>query len=301
MLILNAGSMKTLWWFPALIFCSITESFTQTLSSHSSSTTAQVSLKVLGITQEISAFITKSNPLNYFRDTLAGSKTDASGHSVLLFPLLEPTFAEIRIGNRKSDLYLTPGDDLVIHVDLANSNFIFTGKGAEPNHYLSQSAAIRQKNIIYKGQYINELKTVLFISQLDTLAKAFRRFHSQYIKAHPLQKHVSNILKANNELFIHSFAQNYADAYFGTFEQRDKMPKRLTELTNHIYFDTTLLHTGMVNYLAMLQDYYYKKFYNPLFKRTDTPQKIDSIRHILPQTAHTNIQKSTLLPLYQRL
>ncbi len=49
----------------------------------------------------------------------------------------------------------------------------------------------------------------------------------------------------------------------------------------------------------MLYYYYRQKFYNPFFKPTDTPQKIDSIRHIIPQAAHANIQKSTFAPPFK--
>ncbi len=155
--------------------------------------------------------------------------------------MTKPTFAEIRIGNKKSDLYLSPGDDLRLEVDLTNPNFTFTGKGAEANNYLWQSAVIQDKKFRYKNQYINELNANEFVIRLDTMAKALKAFHSRYVSKHPLPKKVSTLLKANNELLVLAFAQNYADAYFGSFATKDKMPPRLKQLTNTLFFDTTLL------------------------------------------------------------
>ncbi|RDB07504.1 TlpA family protein disulfide reductase [Runella aurantiaca] len=285
--------MKISPLFCLLIFCFDIDCFTQNGNNLPASSTVQISLKITGKTQGLSAFVTKFNSINYRRDTLAGSKIDASGNAVLHLPLNKPTFAEIRIGNKKTDLYLSPGDDLRLEVDLTNPNFTFTGKGAEANNYLWQSAVIQDKKFRYKNQYINELNTNEFIIRLDTMSKALKAFHSRYVSKHPLPKNVSTLLKANNELFVLSFAQNYADAYFGSFATKDKMPPRLKALTNTLFFDTTLLYSGLANYTGMLDYYYRQKFYNPFFKPTDTPQKIDSIRHIIPQAAHANIQKST--------
>ena len=157
----------------------------------------------------------------------------------------------------------------------------------------------QKKYARFKNQDIIELEANDFIIALDTMAKALNTFHSRYTSKHPLPKNVSALLKANNELFVLSFAQNYTDAYFGPFTTKDKMPKRLKEWTNTIFFDTTLLYSGLINYTGMLDYYHRQKFYNPFFKQTDTPQKIDSIRHILPQAAHVNIQKSVLSPPFK--
>ncbi len=284
--------MKTLPLLFFVIFCFGIGCFAQNENNLPASSTVQISLKITGKTQGLSAFVTKFNSINYRRDTLAGSQINASGNAVLLLSLTKPAFAEIRIGNKKTDLYLSPGDDLRLEVDLTNPNFTFTGKGAEANNYLWQSAVIQDKKFRYKNQYINELNTNEFIIRLDTMAKALKAFHSWYVSKHPLPKNVSTLLKANNELLVLSFAQNYADAYFGSFAAKDKMPPPLKQLTNTIFFDTTLLYSGLINYPGMLDYYYRQKFYNPFFKPTDTPQKIDSIRHIIPQAAHANIQKS---------
>lgn len=273
--------------------------FAQNENNFPVSSTVQISVKIAGKTQGLSAFVTKSNSINYRRDTLAGSQINASGNASLLISLTKPTFAEIRIGNKKTDLYLSPGDDLRLEADLTNPNFTFTGKGAEANNYLWQSAVIQEKRFRYKNQYINELSTNEFIVRLDTMAKALKAFHSLYVSKHPLSKHVSTLLKANNELLLLAFAQNYANAYFGSFATKDKMPPRLKQLTNTLFFDTTLLYSGLINYTGMLDYYYWQKFYNPFFKQTDTPQKIDSIRHIIPQAAQANIQKSMLSPPFK--
>lgn len=291
--------MKTSPLFCLLIFCFGIGCFAQNEKNLPASSTVQISLKITGKTQGVSVFITKFNSINYRRDTLAGSQISASGNAVLLLSLTKPTFAEIRIGTKKSDLYLSPGDDLRLEVDLTNPNFTFIGKGADANNYLWQSAVIQDKKFRYKNQYINELNAKEFVIRLDTMAKALKAFHSRYVSKHPLPKNVSTLLKANNELLVLAFAQNYADAYFGSFATKDKMPPRLKQLTNTLFFDTTLLSSGLINYTGMLYYYYRQKFYNPFFKPTDTPQKIDSIRHIIPQAAHANIQKSTFAPPFK--
>lgn len=291
--------MKTSLLFFFLTFCFGIGCFAQNENNLPASSTVQISLKITGRTQGLSVFITKFNSINYRRDTLAGSQINSSGNAVLLLSLTKPTSAEIRIGTKKTDLYLSPGDDLRLEIDLLNTNFTFSGKGAEANNYLWQSAVIQKKSSRFKNQDIIELEANDFIIGLDTMAKAMNTFYSRYTSKHPLPKNVSTLLKANNELLVLAFAQNYADAYFGSFATKDKMPIRLKELTNTLFFDTTLLYSGLINYTGMLDYYYRQKFYNPFFKPTDTPQKIDSIRHILPQAAHANIQKSTFAPPFK--
>lgn len=296
----NACLMKTFFLYLLRSLCLIIECSAQNHTEPARSPNVRISLKISGSkAQDMSVWITKFNSINYRRDTLAGGKTDTSGHSAVRLFLAKPTFAEIRIGPKKSDLYLSPGDDLQLDVDLTNPNFTFTGRGAEANNYLWQSAVIQKSTSRYKNQYINELETNAFLIRLDTMAKALNTFHSRYTSKHPLPKNVNTLLKTHNELFVLSFAQNYTDAYFGSFATKDKMPPRLKALTNTLFFDTTFLHSGMIYYTGMLDHYYRQKFYNPFFKRTDTPQKIDSIRHILPQAAHINIQKSALSPPFK--
>lgn len=264
--------------------------------SKPTSPTVHILLTISGNPTGSNVLITKSNALNYIKDTLISSKIESPEKSILVFSLAQPTFAELRIGNKRNELYLMPGDDLQIFIDFSNSNSMvsFTGKGADINNYLAQAAVVQQKNMFHKGQYINELESQLFIDRLDTLTKALNDFHTRYINTHSLPENVNNLLKTKHNLFVLSFAQNYVDHYFGTFKTKAQTPKRLKNLPDRISFDTTLLNSGLMNYFSMLDSYYYAKFYEPFFEATDNPQTIDSTFHILPQIADVKIRTSKL-------
>lgn len=86
------------------------------------------------------------------------------------FPLKSPQFAFLRFGDELHPLYVQPGEQLRIYLDLTHKQtaLAFDGQGAEANSYLAKAYLIQRE--FEKGVFALPLPTAF--QRLDSLDKA---------------------------------------------------------------------------------------------------------------------------------
>ena len=244
--------------------------------------------KVKSITISVSAMV---SPETY---SLSEANTDPSGKAVFEFDSPHPIFASIELGNQWTAIYLEPGYDLKINLDtIPEKEIVFSGKGADPNNYMSGSHVIYKPYQHRGGKYLWELTPSQFAERLDSLKNDFANFHSRFCDSTHLAKRISRILEMNNHLNLISFRQNYLLAHKRDCTTMGQLPVQLTDISKEIPFEDDLLNYHMDNYGMVLSWFLELDFENPLSEKY---KAIKNFKELIPRLINDNIVKNTKYP-----
>lgn len=140
-------------------------------------------------------------------DTLLTSKTDSVGSCTFEIPVTKPMFVIIQIGKKYGEVYLSPGDDLVINEngEAYQIPLTFSGQGAEINNYVSWVNSTVEKIKWSNGRGTIDLEIPEFLNLFDSLKTVVNTFHKHYIDSVALPHEVVSLLEKKEpcQIFNH--------------------------------------------------------------------------------------------------
>lgn len=202
---------------------------------------------------------------------LGKSKTDSSGFCSIEVEVHKPCFAAVQIGRKYAELYLSPGDSLVIaeHNPAYTEPLIFSGKGKEANNYIGWINSTTEKIKWSKGKGIIDLSIKEFIHRRDSLKMVIQNFHHSYIDSVHLPDPIISLFQYKNKIRMLEVEQEYKfyrknnmnnqrweAEKTGQPYQEDEVAKELEYLAKDLPFDTTLLVDGFSDYEVLLTMYW---------------------------------------------
>lgn len=242
---------------------------------------------------------------NLYRDTLVLSKTDSLGVSKFELPVNESMLILFQIGKKYGEVYLSPGDKLVINETGVDYTIplTFSGQGAEINNYISWVNSNVEKIKWKNGIGIIDLEVPEFLWRFDSLKSAITAFHEHYIDSVALPDEIITMLENKNQIKFSAIGQEYKffrlnnqvnerwNAYDnGQQYMAGTVSPELEDLTNEIPFDTVLLNDSDGDYQILLNYYWRNKIQLPVEEMLIGP--VDSLKdatlmtHALIKTAN---------------
>lgn len=197
------------------------------------------------------------------------SQTDSTGYVVMDLPLQEPMFLNVQIGNKYGEVYLSPGDDVMIkEVGLDYTIPLqFSGPGADINNYISwvnsnvEGLKWRKENGIY------DLSDEQFITWMDSARVVVDQFHQAYLDSVPLSEEFIKMLAQKNEIKFLAIDQEFkslkANKAFNQYSTMaesgqvpDEMDSDVTVESFELLFNPELMEKGYWDYYALLNFYW---------------------------------------------
>ena len=226
--------------------------------------------------------------------SLSEAKIDPSGNAVFEFDLPHPVFASMELGKQWVALYLEPGYDLKINLDtIPEKEIVFSGKGTDPNYYLSRSHVIYKPYEHRGGKYLWELTPSQFVVRLDSLKNDFATFHLRFCDSTHLSESISGILEMNNRLNLISFRQNYLLAHRQDITSSGHLPVLLTNISKDIPFEDDLLNYHIDNYGMVLSWYLELDIENPLSEKYKGTK---DFKELIPRLINDSLEKYSEYP-----
>jgi thiol-disulfide isomerase/thioredoxin len=206
--------------------------------------------------------------------TLAESKLDSSGWGDLKFEIEKPTLAYIQIDNNYGELYLTPGDDLVINLVKNDSRlFSYNGRGAEANNYIDFAFLASEKIKMANNKPISLLDSIDFFKRYDSLKNFFIDFHKRYTDSVQLKEDLSRFLKEKTALKLLTIRQEYAFMVQNNALNEARValqvgkpinngwPSKFNKIADEVPFQMQYIENGSFDYSTLLQLYLYNAVY----------------------------------------
>lgn len=241
------------------------------------------------------------NMLNYSEDLLQKDSIDRQGEGLLEFDLPGSRFAELRIGDVSSPVYLSPGNELLIrHTNSETSPAIhFSGKGAVPNVYLAGVSAIVNQ---FYGRHPEFWRTSPnFVSLIiDTLEQNLGDFHHHFCDTSGMEPHVQDLMATRNGLILTDLLLQFYEINHLAFADQDTLPDCLIQIASSIPFDRRWSEWGCIEYARVLDLYLRSHLGAPILKGKKGQDR-DSLLQLLPRIVHDRILSLHSNPTIQEL
>lgn len=188
---------------------------------------------------------------------IAETYVDTNGMASFEIPLKNVVFASLQIGEQRSTLLVSPGDQLQVALDSKNAStpFHYTGKGAEASNYLTQSGMIYRQYERRGGVPLTALDPEAFFGRLDSLQRSYTDLTNQFKAFEALPGPIQRLLEERNRLQLLTYQINYSMA---KFNPKDSTGKSLADLKSYISkvpLDSSLLEAQLPEYAMALLFY----------------------------------------------
>ena len=210
------------------------------------------------------------------------------------FRLATPQFAYLRYGDELHPLYVQPGEQLRLHLDLTGKEITltFAGQGSEANSYLAKTYLIQRQ--FEKGLFALLLPESF--QRLDSLENALHLVDQTYIQRNRITRNVLAILRKRGHIRILSLKLNILlSQYSGGQDTTVRVP--MSQAAQQVPFDATLLATHLPDYARLL--YFYRTALLMLnLSATFTKEEMTYHRPRLPLITDETIKKWSLKPVF---
>ena len=210
--------------------------------------------------------------------TLFTSRTDSTGYCTFEMPVDTPMFAQIQVGERYGEVYLSPDSELTIKENGRDYKIplTFSGKGSAINNYVSwvnsNVEAIKWAN----GRGIGELDFDEFSERFDSLKNTISGFHKSYLDTVSVTDEQVAALKLKNKVKLKAVEQEY-----GFYQLNNSLNERfaaenngmtyieppvltgIEKVISDIPFDTILLADAYLDYQILLNFHWHNKISLP--------------------------------------
>src|SRR6478609_9203253 len=132
---------------------------------------------VLGIKSK-QLVISRVNQLGSDMDEIYRANVDSVNHSMSI-DLVSPTVANLEVNGVRTQIFLSPGNDLTIRYDSLN-HVRFSGDGAPSNYFLSGNSEILARYTRSNGKYFFQLDEDAFFFRLDSLKTSYNEFEKGF-------------------------------------------------------------------------------------------------------------------------
>lgn len=168
------------------------------------------------------------------------------------FRLETPQFAYLRFGDELHPLYVQPGEQLRLHLDLTykQTTLTFDGQGAEANSYLAKAYLIQRE--FEKGIFALPLSEAF--QRLDSLDKALLLFDQTYAQRNRITQNVLTLLRKQGQMRILSLKLNILLSRYGG-GQDTTVVIPMVQIIKKVPFDPILLAVRSPDYFRLLYSY----------------------------------------------
>ncbi|TAF95921.1 MAG: TlpA family protein disulfide reductase [Cytophagia bacterium] len=210
------------------------------------------------------------------------------------FPLKSPQFAFLRFGDELHTLYIRPGEQLSIHLDLTQkqTTLAFTGQGAEANSYLAETYLIQRQ---FEKVFFS-LPLPAAFQRLDSLDKALLLFDQTYAQRSRITPNVLTLLRKQGQIRILSLKLNILLSRYGG-GQDTTVVTPMVQIIKQVPFDPTLLAARSLDYFNSLYSYLKVRMMLDL-SANFTKEEITANRPRLPLITDELIKKWPLTPTF---
>jgi len=266
--------MKVSYWFlflaAAIVGCSQKESNTLTLVIKSDFENGEP-IQVITLK-------------NLAEHILVESKLDSTSQALVEFELEKPTIAYVRIGNKYSEVYLTPGSKMEAWTSQSGSPIKFTGDGADVNNYLAEVMALVETAKMRGGKYIAQLDAEPFLDRVDSIKSDLDGLYNRYTDSLKFPQHVQSILERKKNLTPLLLKQEYAFLLLNNSldsKAQEALPKEFAGVVDEVFFDKEFIELGVFEYDFLIQYYLMSKFHDEYLRNT---QGKDTYKHLSSKT-----------------
>lgn len=200
------------------------------------------------------------------------SQLDSTGQGKVILTVKDAVFTELSIDNLNTfTIFLEPGSE--IELNIKNTDFFFTGKGATPNNYLIKSLhLLGQVRDSIQVCIANGISPEGVINAFEYFELKLAKFHKNYSDSVHFSKEVDYLLKNNIDALLLAEKQNYLSSFSNRQIDSLALESRLGLLNNPLYQDTLLIRARSMDFKTFLYLHHeYEKI-----KRTISPKEIDN-------------------------
>lgn len=121
-----------------------------------------------------------NNSIEWEKVTVASDTLGPDGHFQLTIPWDQPHEAQLRVADEYTDVFLMPGDSLLLTADYTSydSTLHYAGRGAAVNNFLADD--IRAEFADMADPYMSWDDAHAFAAQIDSLEKALNEFWERH-------------------------------------------------------------------------------------------------------------------------
>jgi len=215
---------------------------------------------------------------------LAEGKLDSLGQALIEIKMDNPTVAYLRIGDKYSEVYLTPGNKMQVSAKQSGTRIKFFEDGADVNNYLSEMMVLVETAKMRGGNYITQLDLEHFLSRLDSIKNELTHFHNQYVDSVKFPQRVLSFLEKKKNLKSLLLKQEYAflllNNSFDTKAQ-EPLPEAFVRVVDEVSFHKEFIELGVFEYDFLTQLYIRNKFQDNYLRNTDGE---DKYKHLASKT-----------------
>jgi thiol-disulfide isomerase/thioredoxin len=200
--------------------------------------------------------------------------------------LERPVFATLKVDETYHQIYLEPGFDMKINLDIQDESMSlsYSGDGSETNNYLEQSSQIITEFYRLNPTWFqSDLR--FFKNKLDSIELNLK----SALAKHDLDQKTLEILKTKNQITLINLKQQHrlinSDAYL-VENPSDSLPK----LSEDIPFDPRFLELSILDYAQVLDLYLRAEIEEPLLIGTDL-EELDSLKDFFPVASNQMIKE----------
>lgn len=186
---------------------------------------------------------------------------DVSGEGSVTLLVNKMLFTELKLNDTVTiPLFIKPGDEISLQIN--RSDFMYTGRGADPNNYLLKAFSFLKglREAISTADSPEK-----FIAVCNSFELKFDTFHKKFSDSVSFSNHISYLLKNEICAIELNEKQNYL-SMFSTKEIDSLNLQNKLGISSKLYHDTLLMQSGSMDYKGFLfanLDFEMKKIITP--------------------------------------
>ncbi|HEY0741697.1 MAG TPA: TlpA disulfide reductase family protein [Chryseosolibacter sp.] len=235
---------------------------------------------------------------------ILSTRTDSLGNRVFDIEVGKPKFVYLKIGNSYGELYVSPGDELMIEKSPQGSAvpFYHSGNGAEVNNYLAWVNTHTDRIRMAGNVPLPDMSDEQFLKRYDSLKTTINNFHAQYTDSVVLSEKDEALLVRKNQIKMLTVSQEYkfyrANAALiekrehrdnGTLFLEAEISPEIENLTNEVPFVPDLLTDGYSDYQMLLNFFWHNVIYLPASEQVQLANRKENL---LPLMTDSLIDKA---------
>ena len=182
------------------------------------------------------------------------TKIDISGKFRFELTIGKPGFYALKYNNLNQKIFLTPGSNLKIEIDVNKNDkeIKFSGNGAPENNYLTGKSNFYKNVIKYSYKDLFSMDRERFINTLDSCYMLERK----ELESFKIENY--EFLKLEKGHLFYSWLRDktrYPFEHFFYTGKEIQIPDEYLNYTQNINFNDTLLYKNIENYKLFIEDY----------------------------------------------
>lgn len=238
------------------------------------------------------------------RTVIVSTKTDSLGNCDFDLKVDKPKFVYVKVGESYGEIYVSPGDELVVQHSAQGSDvpFYYSGDGAAVNNYVAWVNMHTDRIRMAGNVPLPDMSDEQFLKRYDSLKTTINNFHTQYTDSVELSEKDQALVVRKNQIKMLKVSQEYKfyranTALIEKRQHRDngtpfmeaKISPEIDDLTNEVPFSSDLLTDGYSDYQMLLNFFWHNVIYLPASEQVQLGNRKENL---LPLITDSLIDKA---------